>query len=92
MKNAKKTSESTKYHAVHDQNGNIRSIFRITSSTGAQGTIVPSKGHFVSQVNLDELKLSGKTFREQGRALSKLYRVDTSTVASFLKKTEDRKR
>jgi hypothetical protein len=92
MKNAKKTSESTKYHAVHDQSGNIKSIFRVTSGVGAQATMVPAKGRLVSQVNLDELKLSGKTFREQVRALSKLYRVDTSTVASFLKKTEDRKR
>ena len=53
--------ETKTYHAVHDQNGNIKSIFVTTSRVGAQQMMTPERGCSVSQVNPRELKISAKS-------------------------------
>ena len=84
--------EKTTYHAVHDQDGNIKSIFTTTSSAGAQQMMTPGKGSLVSEVKVDALKLSagfkvaGEEDANQLRELMKHYRVDTSIVSSLKSK------
>jgi hypothetical protein len=86
--------EAKTYHAVHDQDGNIKSIFVTASSVGAQQMMTPGKGCSISQVNLHELKIPGE-FKITGeedadrlREFRKHYRVDTSIVGSLVKKNK----
>lgn len=94
MKKTETMKETKTFHAVHDQNGNIKSIFWTTSSAPAQQMMTPEKGCSVSQVNLreqltvaQESKLTGGLEANQLRMLSKRYRVDTSTAGSLVKKS-----
>jgi hypothetical protein len=85
--------ETKTYHAVHDQNGNIKSIFIATSSAGAREMMTPEPGCSVSPVNLQglkipaELKLVTDEDANQLRELMKHYRVDTSIVSTLIKKS-----
>jgi len=89
--------ETRTYHAVHDQDGNIKSIFATTSSLGAREMMTPQQGYSVSQVNLGELKirgelkLAGEEDANELRELMKGYRVDTSIVSSLVKKVVKKK-
>ncbi len=85
--------ETKTYYAVHDQDGNIKSIFVTTSSVGARQMMTPQKGCSISQVNLQGFKIPGESRivsdedADQLRELSKHYRVDTSIAGSFVKKS-----
>jgi hypothetical protein len=86
---AETISEPKTCHVVHDLIGNIKSAFWVTNSTGVQPMMMPRKGYLVTRVNLHEVKLPGKSkssVEERVRVLSKLYRVDTSSVGSLVKK------
>jgi len=74
------------YHAVHDQDGNIRSVFATTSSVGAREMMTPAQGCLISQVNIEERELPGEDAKEL-QGLMKRYRVDTSRMGSLVKKS-----
>jgi hypothetical protein len=85
-------TETEIYHAVHDHDGNIRSIFVTRSSVGAGEMMTPEQGCSVSQVSPralkipKSLKLISEDDAKQIRNLLKQYRVDTSIVGSVVKR------
>lgn len=80
------------YHAVHDPDGNIRSIFLNSSSSGARLMMTPEAGCSVSQVKLHEQRIPGELGlaheddANQIRELMRRYRVDISVVGELVEK------
>jgi hypothetical protein len=78
-------------NAVHDATGNIKSIFATISDVGAQQTLVPSRGYFVSRVELgspisNKFKLMNEQEANDLRELRKHQRVDASLSGTLVRR------
>ena len=89
-------NETKIYHAVHDQHGNIKSIFVTTSSTGGREMMTPGQGHSVTRLNLEDDKILGEFNLAEDdanfiRHLMNHYRVDPESAGSLVRKVADQK-
>jgi hypothetical protein len=73
------------YHVVHDQDGNIKSVFATTSSVDARDMLTPAQGYLVSQVDFKVFEAAGED-PSKLRELMNRHRVDTSIVGSLINK------
>jgi hypothetical protein len=81
------------YHAVHDEQGNIRAISTSTSSVGGIAMMVAPQGCSVTQVKVEDvnLNLDKEEDLTQTREMLKHYRVDTSGAGSLVKASQKQK-